>query len=57
MILSSILMLRHLGQNAVADRIENAIDEVYAEGRKLTRDVGGTASTDEFLRAVIGSLR
>jgi isocitrate dehydrogenase (NAD+) len=57
MILSSILMLRHLGQIAAADRVEHAVHHLYAEGRYLTRDVGGSASTDEFTTALIGSLQ
>jgi isocitrate dehydrogenase (NAD+) len=57
LMLSSILMLRHLGQNAVAERIEHAIHQVYTEGRHLTQDVGGNASTGEFARAVVGSLQ
>jgi isocitrate dehydrogenase (NAD+) len=56
MILSSILMLRHLGQTDASDRVERAIHHVYSEGRHLTRDVGGSASTEEFTTAVIGSL-
>lgn len=54
--LSSILMLRLLDQTEVAGRIERAIRSVYAEGKHLTGDVGGTASTDEFTSAVIGEL-
>lgn len=57
MILSSILMLRHLGQIAAADRVERAIHHLYAEARHLTRDVGGSAATDEFTTALIGSLQ
>ena len=57
MILSSILMLRHLGQGSAADRIEKAVHRLYAEGRHLTQDVGGRASTDEFTKALIGSLQ
>lgn len=56
MMLSSILMLRHLGQEAVASRVENAIHRVYQEGRRLTRDVGGNATTEEFTSAVVGAL-
>ena len=57
LMLSSALMLRHLGQNEAADRLERALHSVYAEGHYLTRDVGGSASTDEFTRAVIGALQ
>ncbi len=56
LMLSSILMLRHLGQNAAADRMEKAVHHVYREGRHLTHDVGGKATTEEFTSAVIGSL-
>ena len=57
MMLSSILMLRHLGQTAAADRVEKGIHRIYAEGGHLTQDVGGKASTDEFTTALIGSLQ
>ena len=57
LMLSAILMLRHLGQNEAAGRVERAIHQVYAEGRHLTRDVGGSSSTDEFTDSVIGALQ
>jgi isocitrate dehydrogenase (NAD+) len=56
MILSAVLMLRHLEQHAVADRVEKAVHSVFQEGRGLTRDCGGTASTDEFTSSLIGAL-
>jgi isocitrate dehydrogenase (NAD+) len=56
MMLSAILMLRHLEKNSAAERVEKAIHRVYREGRYLTRDVGGSAATDEFTSAVIGAL-
>ncbi len=56
MILSAVLMLRYLGQDTLADRIEKAIHRVYNEARHLTRDVGGHASTEEFTSAVIEPL-
>lgn len=56
LMLSAILMLRHLGQAAVAERVEKAIYHAYQEGRHLTRDVAGHATTEEFTAAVIGSL-
>ena len=56
MMLSAILMLRHLNKNDVADRVEKAIQHVYDEGRHLTRDVGGSAGTEEFTDAVISSM-
>jgi isocitrate/isopropylmalate dehydrogenase len=54
--MSSILMLEHLGEQAAAKRIEAALVKVYKEGKHVTRDVGGTAGTQEFTHAVIASL-
>jgi isocitrate dehydrogenase (NAD+) len=56
MILSAVLMLRYMDQKATAERIVKAVNRTYAEGKHLTRDLGGTASTDEFTRALIGAL-
>ncbi len=56
MMLSAILMLRHIGEEEAAGRAERAIHKVYAEGRTLTRDVGGSASTSEFADAVVAAL-
>jgi len=50
---SSILMLRHLGEREAAQKIEQALLKVFAEGKVRTRDIGGTARTNEFARAVI----
>jgi len=56
LILSGVLMLRHLGHRAAADRVETALREVIAEGTHLTYDRGGTAGTSDFADAVIGRL-
>jgi isocitrate dehydrogenase (NAD+) len=53
---SALLMLRHLGEGDAAWNIRNAIDEVYRDRSKLTRDVGGTAGTSEFADAIIQAL-
>lgn len=45
---SSVMMLRHLGERDAADKIENALRTVFKEGKHLTTDIGGSASTDEF---------
>jgi len=55
LLMSAILMLRHLGEMEAAKRIEGALHLVYRQGKVLTRDVGGTASTAEFAAAVIGA--
>jgi isocitrate dehydrogenase (NAD+) len=60
-ILSGVLMLRHLGETAAADRIENAVREVLREGEVRTADLPHgmetrVVGTGEFTDAVIGKL-
>ncbi|CEG77091.1 Putative Isocitrate dehydrogenase [NAD] subunit 1, mitochondrial [Rhizopus microsporus] len=56
MILSSVMMLRHLGLLEQANRISNAVYNTIQQGKVLTRDMGGNASTSQFTDAVISSL-
>jgi tartrate dehydrogenase/decarboxylase / D-malate dehydrogenase len=53
---SAALMLRHLGHPEEADRVERAIDAVCADGRVLTADLGGSASTAEVGQALVAAL-
>ena len=46
-------MLRSAGLPRFGDLINEAIMNVYEEGRVLTRDVGGTATTQEFTKRII----
>ena len=55
-ILSAVLMLRYLGEREAADRIENAVRAVYAGGDVRTGDLGGRASTKEFVEAVLAAM-
>jgi isocitrate/isopropylmalate dehydrogenase len=57
LLLSSILMLDHLGERGAARSIETALEKVYRERVHTTRDVGGQAGTDEFTEAVIAALK
>ena len=54
---SAILMLRHLGEREAADRTENALLNVFQEGRVRTRDIGGSARTSEFADAIIQRMK
>ena len=56
LLMSSILMLDHLGERTAAERIQNALERVYREAKHTTRDVGGKAGTEEFADAVITAL-
>ena len=49
---SGAMMLDHLGHPDAAAAIVGAIERVLADGRVLTRDMGGTASTEELGRAL-----
>jgi len=53
---SAALMLAHIRERDASRRLQRAIECVYAEGRSLTADVGGGASTAEFTAAVIGHM-
>ena len=53
---SAILMLHHLDEAETAEKIQRALESVYAEGQTLTRDVGGSAGTRAFAEAVIAAL-
>ncbi len=53
---SALLMLRHLGEYDAALKIRNALEKVYRDRAKLTRDVGGKAGTSEFADHVIEAM-
>src|SRR5437763_14722011 len=53
---SALLMLRHIGEHEAALRIRNALEKVYRDREKLTRDVGGKAGTSEFADHIIEAM-
>jgi isocitrate dehydrogenase (NAD+) len=56
LLLSAVLMLRHIDEGAAADRVTQALRAVLADGRVRTRDLGGTASTLEYADAIVDRL-
>ena len=56
LMLSGVLLLRHIGQQSAAERVEAAIRAVIAEGRTVTYDLGGSAGTSEFADAIVARL-
>ena len=56
LIRSAILMLEYIGENEAAAKIHQAICSVLKKGEKLTRDLGGTATTMEITDAIIAEL-
>jgi len=53
LILAGEMLLRRLGELAAADRIRQALVQLYRTGSVLTPDLGGNASTREFSEALI----
>jgi isocitrate dehydrogenase (NAD+) len=51
-ILSAVMMLRHLGEAAAADRLDRAVADVLAEGKQVTYDLGGSAGTRQMGEAI-----
>jgi isocitrate dehydrogenase (NAD+) len=56
LILSGVLMLRHIGRPDAAARVEDALRTVIAEGRATTYDLGGSAGTSQFADAIVERL-
>jgi isocitrate dehydrogenase (NAD+) len=56
MILASCLMLDHLHEDEVAERIRSAVVDVLRGDEGLTPDLGGTGTTQSFARAIIDRL-
>jgi isocitrate dehydrogenase (NAD+) len=56
LLMSTIMMLRHIGEAAAGDRIETALNQVLQKREHVTRDLGGKASTSEFTDAIIAQL-
>ena len=56
MILSAVLLFRHLGESEKAQRVLSAVEAVYQRGEALTSDLGGDATTTEFTEAVVQHL-
>ncbi len=56
LLLSALLMLRHIGEDDAAGRIQRALYAVLERGKVRTRDLGGTSSTTEFTTAVCAAI-
>jgi isocitrate/isopropylmalate dehydrogenase len=49
-------MLRFLGEKQAADQVERAVEAIVGAGRTVTGDLGGKASTAEFVDAVLAAM-
>jgi isocitrate dehydrogenase (NAD+) len=57
LLMSAIMMLRHLGELDAANRIEVALNRVLGDRKTVTRDLGGNATTNQFTDAIIANLQ
>jgi len=53
---SAVLMLHHINEGETAKRVQGALEQVYREGKTLTKDVGGTSGTRAFADAVLEAM-
>jgi isocitrate dehydrogenase (NAD+) len=56
LMLAACMMLEHFGEDDRARKIRRAIETTIREGKSTTRDLGGSASTDQFTDAIIAKL-
>ncbi len=56
MLLAGAMLLEHIGYEKEATRLETAVYKVYQDGKYLTRDQGGSASTTQFCETVKSNL-
>jgi isocitrate dehydrogenase (NAD+) len=57
LIMTAEMMIHHIGEHAVADKIRKAYDAVLTEGKSLTRDLGGSAGTEQFADALVEKMK
>lgn len=57
LIMSAVMMLNHIHEEAVGDKIKSAYNAVLAEGKSLTRDLQGSATTEQFTDALIAKMK
>ncbi len=57
LIMSGVMMLNHIHEEAIGAKIKAAYNQVLVEGKVRTRDLGGSSSTDQFADAVIAAMK
>src|SRR5260370_753517 len=53
---SAVLMLHHINEPETAERVQTGLEQVYPEGKTLTKDVGGKSGTKAFAQAVLEAM-
>ena len=57
LLMSGIMMLRHINETDAAVHVEKAMMEVFTEGKVRTKDLGGDAKTADFANAIIDKMK
>lgn len=57
LLLCAMNMLKHIGETEKAQILESAVLKVIADGKVLTADLGGSATTDEYTNAIIDCIK
>lgn len=57
LLLSAVMMLEYINENALAEKLRKAIFAVLEEGKVLTADLGGTSTTTEYTQAIIEKIK
>jgi isocitrate dehydrogenase (NAD+) len=57
LIMSGVMMLNHIHEEALASKIKEAYNAVLTEGKTLTRDLGGSVNTNDFADAIIAKMK
>lgn len=57
LILTAVLMLRHLGERGAADALFAGVKQIVGEGKDVTYDLGGSAGTSDMGEAIAGAVR
>jgi isocitrate dehydrogenase (NAD+) len=56
LVMSAVMMLNHIHEETIADKIKAAYNALLEEGKTRTRDLGGNATTTQFTDALIAKL-
>jgi isocitrate dehydrogenase (NAD+) len=56
MMLAAAMMFDHIGESGAARVVRTAVTDVLADGRTITADLGGSASTTDFTAAVVAQV-
>ncbi len=57
MLLAAVMMLRHLGEGAAAEKIDSTLKKIFSKKKLFTRDLGGSLTTADFTQVMIREVK